>query len=63
MKLIGLIDVNAILKQALERSPAYGSIKDVLGSFNDDQVRLISIEFEIIQIFTYITCFVFSSIK
>lgn len=31
--------VNAILKQALDRSPAYGSIRDVLESLNADQVR------------------------
>ncbi|CAF3778294.1 unnamed protein product [Rotaria magnacalcarata] len=30
-------NVNCILKQALERSPAYGSIRDVLDSFNADQ--------------------------
>ncbi len=33
-----LLDVNSILKQALERTPAYGSIKDVLQSFIADQV-------------------------
>jgi len=31
--------VNAILKQALGRSPAYGSIRDVLQSFVADQVN------------------------
>jgi hypothetical protein len=31
--------VNSIFKQALDRSPAYGSIKDVLQSFNTDQVE------------------------
>ncbi|CAF3333891.1 unnamed protein product [Rotaria sp. Silwood1] len=35
--LIDNTSVNAILKQALYRSPAYGSIKDVLESFNTDQ--------------------------
>ena len=32
-------DVNAILQQALGRSPAYGSIRDVLQSFVADQVN------------------------
>lgn len=32
-------DVNAIMRQALGRSPAYGSIQDVLQSFVADQVR------------------------
>ncbi len=31
--------MNSIFKQALDRSPAYGSIKDVLQSFNTDQVE------------------------
>ena len=33
-----MLDVHAILKHALDRSPAYGSIKDVLESFKADQV-------------------------
>jgi hypothetical protein len=33
-----LLDVNSIFKQALDRSPAYGSIQDVLQSFNADEV-------------------------
>ncbi|CAF0950787.1 unnamed protein product [Rotaria sordida] len=35
--LINNANVSSILKQALERSPAYGSIRDVLQSFNADQ--------------------------
>ncbi|CAF4102206.1 unnamed protein product [Rotaria sp. Silwood2] len=35
--LIDNAHVNSILKQALDRSPAYGSIRDVLESFNADQ--------------------------
>lgn len=37
------VDVNSIFKQALDRSPAYGSIQDVLQSFNTDQVRDINV--------------------
>ena len=39
MKIFLLLDVNSIMKQALGRSPAYGSIKDVLQSFVADQVK------------------------
>jgi hypothetical protein len=35
-----LVGVSSIFKQALDRSPAYGSIKDVLQSFNADQVKI-----------------------
>jgi hypothetical protein len=32
-------NVNSIFQQALDRSPAYGSIKNVLQSFTADQVK------------------------
>jgi hypothetical protein len=38
IRLVFLIDINAILKQALDRSPAYGSIKDVLQTLKADEV-------------------------
>ena len=34
-----IIDVSAILKQGLDRSPAYESIKDVLQNLNADEVN------------------------
>ena len=33
------LDVNLILTQAFDRSPAYASIKDVLQNLNDDEVN------------------------
>jgi hypothetical protein len=39
IKIHFIVDINAILKQALDRSPAYGSIKDVLQNFNADEVN------------------------
>ena len=35
-----ILDVDAIIKQALDRSPAYESIRNVLDNLNDDQVNL-----------------------
>ena len=39
-RLFMLVDVNSIFKQALDRSPAYGSIQEVLHSFHTEQVRV-----------------------
>jgi hypothetical protein len=40
-----IVDINAILKQALERSPAYGSIKDVLENLKTDEVNFVIVFF------------------
>lgn len=44
-----LVDVNSIFKQALDRSPAYGSIQEVLHSFHTEQVSDTENEKEQIQ--------------
>ena len=37
-----LLDVQSIVRQALEHSPAYGTIKDVLDNLKADEVRLVA---------------------